>query len=99
MKNKNVVIAVLVTIIGVAIILMIIGAISEKKDAVSTSADSTIKDSFVNGCTSKGATVAECSCAYDRIDAKYGFGALAQDYAITNVIADKYIAVIQSCIN
>ncbi len=96
-NKKNVIIAVLSTLVAVFVILMIVGlAMPEENQYVGES----VQDSFVNACAEEDGDYAGCLCMYDTIIENYGmegFYEMADHLEETGELNDQGWKAIQAC--
>jgi len=107
MNNKNIIIAVLTTIIATFLILAIIGMSDDKTTTTKSKVDSNeiinsnFRSGFVDGCMEEEATYKQCNCAYDTLEDTYGKQGMLElvtGYFQTGEIADEYITTILPCL-
>lgn len=107
--KKETIIAILATVVGVFIALLVIGLIENKKERESlTSVDNSnaqeiqgnMRTDFIEGC-SEEVSAGICTCMYDTLENKYGIDGIADmtaDYLKTGEVGDKYLNTAMSCI-
>ena len=67
--KKNIIIAVLATLVGAFIILMIVGLIANNQDSKIESSKpiDSFKEAYMQGCTEEGASITMCDCSYNQL--------------------------------
>lgn len=102
--KKETIIAVLLTIIGVFLLLVIIGLTSKEETQVMTPVEvsSTFKDSFVSGCAEgSDTTYTQCACMYDTIVKNIGTDGMADmsaNYLKTGKIPNNILIMVTPCV-
>ena len=107
MKNKDIIITILVTFISTFGILGIIGmnideevTPTETKTETQTTAEM-YKKSFVDGCAEESGDIKSCECMYDSLIEKYGLKEILEmsvNYIETGKLDNKFYSVIPQCV-
>ena len=105
MKNETV-IAILATVVGIFIILLIIGMASPEEKMVSVPITEDVlvdfKSGFIEGCVEDGSVSYQaCNCAYNELYKEYGSDGLIElsaNYLKTEQLPERAIDVILKCI-
>lgn len=100
--NKNTIIAILGTLVGVFVVLLIVGLSLPEEYSVDYSVDtgSEMHDGFVEGCMEEGTSYGLCSCMYDSIIDDYGkagFLEIAYDFEETGELPESIYDSIATC--
>jgi hypothetical protein len=103
--KKETIIAILATVVGIFIILMIIGLTAKDEEMINvpiTSTSQEFREGFMEGCIGDDATYQECDCAYTKLENKYGTQGildLSAEYIKTEQIPADAVAEILVCFN
>lgn len=100
--KKDVIIAVLATVVIAFFALLIVGMVTDSEPPQSdySVTNRLLKEGFVDGCAVEGLTEGQCGCMYDKLEAKVGTDGIVEiglEYEETGVIEDKYINLVLDC--
>ena len=102
--KKNIIIAVLGTIVVIFVILLIIG-LTAKDEMVSVPIEDNVnifKEEFVGGCVGEGSTYQSCACAYDLLEKDMGQDGIINmslEYVKTEKLPAKAVELVTPCFN
>jgi hypothetical protein len=101
-KIERTLVTILAIVVGFYIAYYAVKGIIGSQEVKSPEVQTVFRDNFMSGCTQTGeSTVEQCSCAYSKLENKYGLSAFiktSMEFDRTGVLPDDYITTVVSCI-
>lgn len=99
-KIERTLVTILAIVVGFYIAYYAVKGIIDSQEVKSPEVQTVFRDNFMSGCTAES-TVEQCSCAYSKLENKYGLSAFiktSMEFDRTGVLPDDYIATVMDCI-